>query len=263
MIYRRFGYAQSRLLLQKQAELQEIEKALEELDQSDQQQQPLKLMRAYVPKTPGERSQLMEALERKFLEYTTIFNAAKGLTSTSRPSNSEYKSFRNFLLNEAPLCSADMPMMECKEDMVTLRRGREHAWLDDAIERLLRLCNCSVVNNIFRSKETRQKTNGPEVYYTRSRIEALVSGIITVTILALLILPVYILYHVTQDMAHGPHTAAFTMSTCLVFTLAIAIELSFFTSAKRHEILGAAAAYCAVLVVFLGNVQIIYPKPNP
>lgn len=154
-------------------------------------------------------------------------------------------------------------MMECKEDLITFRRGREHAWLDDAIERLLGIFNCRIVEYLFRSEETRRKTDGPEVYYTRSRIESLVSGIITLTILGLLISPISILYHVTQKMAHGPHDTAVTISTFLVFTLVFAAELSFFTSAKRHEILGAAAAYCAVLVVFLGNVQVIYPKPNP
>ena len=153
-------------------------------------------------------------------------------------------------------------MMEYKEDMITFRRGREHAWLDDAIERLLKLFNGRIVQYLFRSEDTRRKTDGPEVYYTRSRIERLVSGIITATILGLLIAPIYTLYHLTQDMEKGPHTAAVSISTFFIFTLAFSVVLSFFTSAKRHEILGAAAAYCAVLVVFLGNVQIVYPKPS-
>lgn len=75
MIYRRFGYAQSRLLLQKQAELQQIEKAVEELDLEDKQRQPKKLMRAYDPEAPGPRSDLMKALERKFLEYSKLSSA--------------------------------------------------------------------------------------------------------------------------------------------------------------------------------------------
>jgi hypothetical protein len=36
--------------------------------------------------------------------------------------------------------------------------------------------------------------------------------------------------------------------------LLFSAELTFFTRAKRHEILAAAAGYCAVLVVFIGNV---------
>ena len=44
------------------------------------------------------------------------------------------------------------------------------------------------------------------------------------------------------------------IGTLLIFTLAFSSALSIFTKARRHEILAAAATYCAVLVVFLGNV---------
>jgi hypothetical protein len=64
---------------------------------------------------------------------------------------------------------------------------------------------------------------------------------------------VYILYH----MVHDINTRKAYM-TCilllLVFTLAFSAVLSLFTKARRHEILAAAAAYYAVLVVVLGNV---------
>jgi hypothetical protein len=73
-------------------------------------------------------------------------------------------------------------------------------------------------------------------------------------ILALLVVPVYILYHLI--IADGNRaTDAICVGCLLGFTLAFSVALSLFTRAKRHEILGAAAGYCAVLVVFLGNVN--------
>lgn len=80
-------------------------------------------------------------------------------------------------------------------------------------------------------------------------------GIITATILVLLVVPVYLLYHLTNEGKSSLDSTATCMGTLLVFTLAFSAVLSFFTRAQRHEILAAAAAYCAVLVVFLGNVQ--------
>ena len=72
-------------------------------------------------------------------------------------------------------------------------------------------------------------------------------------ILALLVVPIYILYHMVHDL--GTRKAYMVcIGTLLVFTLAFSSVLSLFTKARRHEILAAAAAYCAVLVVFLGNV---------
>jgi hypothetical protein len=114
-----------------------------------------------------------------------------------------------------------------------------------------------VNQKIFSSSESKQKKGSDtavEVYFDRERTETFVNAIITCMILALLILPVYILYRITA----GPsayNTDALCMGVLLIFTLCFSAGLSFFTRAQRHEILAAAAGYAAVLVVFIGNVS--------
>ena len=91
------------------------------------------------------------------------------------------------------------------------------------------------------TKETRQKSEGLEVYYTRSRIDRLVVGIITFVILILLVVPIYVLYHIVNGVeTHNAY--AVCIGVLLVFTLAFSAVLSLFTRARRHEILAAAAA---------------------
>lgn len=80
------------------------------------------------------------------------------------------------------------------------------------------------------------------MYYTRSRIEGLAAGIITFMILVLLVVPTYVLYHLTNDVGQGSQTTALCIGVLLIFTLAFSAALSLFTRARRHEILGAAAA---------------------
>lgn len=166
MIYRRFGYVQSRLLLDKQNELQDLEKALEEMDTDDKQANPACLKRGDLDfDNPTVRKKLLGQLEAKFNEYGTyqpaeiasewgrklrcfeakLVTSAKELTSSSRPSDSSYRSFRNFFSNTRPLCQRDESWIECKEDMLTLRRGREHAWLDDTVEYVLKVINCRLI----------------------------------------------------------------------------------------------------------------------
>ncbi len=109
---------------------------------------------------------------------------------------------------------------------------------------------------MFISKETAQKKGDPEaveVYFTRSRIAMCVNFIIAVVIVAVMVAPIWILYHITERSGSVENSAT-CMGVLLVFTLIFSAGLSFFTSAKRHEVLASAAAYCAVLVVFLGNV---------
>jgi hypothetical protein len=104
---------------------------------------------------------------------------------------------------------------------------------------------------LFCSPETRAKADQHTILYSKNRIDALVTTIITLMILFLLIIPIYVLWHLENGRASA---SAVTIGVLLVFTLMFSAVLSLFTRARRHEILGAAAAYCAVLVVFLSNV---------
>jgi hypothetical protein len=195
-------------------------------------------------------------------EPEAIVLSAKELAGTSRPSSSEYKSFRNFFSNEARLFGPDQDWIEAKEDLITFRPGREYSWLDKSVEAILRMSHMRVLQNLFRSKEAIRKSSDTEIYYTKHRIEYTTNVIITITILGLLISPIYVLYRLTKGAAISGHTTAVCIGTLLVFTLAFSAVALLFTKAKRHEILAAAATYCAVLVVFFGNIQVLQVVPG-
>lgn len=214
-----------------------------------------------------------------------MLTAAQQMMAFGRPGDVDCESIGRYLYNRKALDEEEASWIHHREDLITLKPGREHAWLDGIVEGLLKVCHCKLVDKIFRSKvkgnlsselryltnikETREKTeidpdtimparplkdeDKYEIYYTPSRIAKLTNGILTVIILVLLVIPIYILYHMIHDI--GTRKAYMTcIGTLLVFTLAFSSVLSLFTKARRHEILAAAAAYCAVLVVFLGNV---------
>jgi hypothetical protein len=60
-------------------------------------------------------------------------------------------------------------------------------------------------------------------------------------ILVLLIVPIYVLYHLINDV-RTEKAYAICMGVLVISTLACSAVLSLFTKAKRHEILAAAAA---------------------
>ena len=92
-------------------------------------------------------------------------------------------------------------------------------------------------------QRTRQKSSGDEVYYSRKRITNLVSSIITLMVLVLLVVPIYLLYHLINEVEDaGGRVYAICMGILLVSTLAFSAVLYLFTRAKRHEILAASAA---------------------
>lgn len=262
MVYRRFGWMISRILLDKQNELQDLEEQLEESDEEASQKDPSLLSRGELAyddddEPPSERKKLLKKIQNAYSEYSDLMQRAQQMMSMGRPSPSAYNSVRNFFKFKAPLCQKDAEWIRCREDLVTLRPGREHAWLDDAVEWLLKVLHCRFIEWAFCSEETKKKSRDKDsVYYTRTRIDRLVASIITIMILALLVIPIYVLYHLTNDGVQGPKNTASCIGVLLVFTLAFSAVLSLFTRARRHEILAAAAAYCAVLVVFLQNVSL-------
>lgn len=63
----------------------------------------------------------------------------------NKPSSSEYTSVENFMNNDKPLAADEGSFIYRKEDLITLRPGREHAWLDSSIEKVLRTLNCPAI----------------------------------------------------------------------------------------------------------------------
>ncbi|ORY09326.1 hypothetical protein BCR34DRAFT_568705 [Clohesyomyces aquaticus] len=269
-IYRRFGYIQSRLLLNKQEELRRLEVELERMD----------LMINYKNKNAfstidmsGDLAELHKSLlsdmELKFCSYANLLNASHQMLGFPKPAETDRQNVGRYIYNRKPLIQEEASWIQHKEDLITIRAGRENGWLDGVVEGILKVLHCKFIDFLFRSEDTRKKAeidpntvmparppkneDKYEIYYTPSRIAKLTNCILTIIIITLLGLPIYLLYHMVHDV--GTRNAYMScIGTLLVFTLAFSSVLSVFTKARRHEILAAAAAYCAVLVVFLGNV---------
>ncbi|TVY68658.1 hypothetical protein LSUE1_G008301 [Lachnellula suecica] len=256
MLYRRFGFLQARILLNKQDELRELEKDLDRMDKVDQKNSPGVLRsREKDDALSGRRKKLLADIEERFKDYAQLLAAAREMASFNRPPARDYSSVKYYFDEEAPLCNVES-YIYCKEDIISLKPGRENAWLDAVVEKGLQKLSCRLTRYLFSSPDLCQKTDPQEtgiILYSRVAIDFVVSLIITMMILALLIVPIYVLWHLTRIVQTG-RTVSIIIGVLLVATLVFSGALSLFTRAKRHEILASAAAYCAVLVVFIGNV---------
>lgn len=70
---------------------------------------------------------------------------AQQIMGFNRPSDADWKSVKTYLFNRKPLIEDERSWIYHKEDLLTLRGGREHAWLDDGVEHLLRWFHCPLV----------------------------------------------------------------------------------------------------------------------
>jgi hypothetical protein len=175
MVYRRFGFLHARLLLQKQDELRVMEEALDEMDRKDANGEDSQVLQcreedeARADQHSGARKSLLGRIEDTLLKYgkstefwglaasiddriDDILLRAQQLVSSNRPGGRDYNSVKNFMWNKKPLMEGDSEFIYNKDDLITLRPGRETAWLDNFVERVLKLFPRKMVQYAFCSK---------------------------------------------------------------------------------------------------------------
>ncbi|KAL8819996.1 MAG: hypothetical protein Q9223_001701 [Gallowayella weberi] len=246
MLFKRFGIVFSRLLLNKQDEIRQMEAELLGMDKTDEKYGgELYLQSPYedtqrdantIPRYWSQtRPQLLQKLETKILEYSELLLKAHQLKSLEKPSARDYRSVLHYMENDGgQMYEKEMSWIYDKEDLVSLRPGRENAWLDGMLERLLKLCRCRLV------RETNARTENKAIhYYDRCRISKCVTFLITILILILLMIPIWLLYKSSVNGTIGKTSD--TIVLILAFTLIFSAALSAFTKAKRHEIVAASA----------------------
>lgn len=187
MQYRGFGYLHCRVLSALQYDVEKLEQELDGLDQFDKSTSVnhLKLScrarddrEATPDKISNEdfhaefgrtRPEVMKDLRLKLMEYgmlcqtflqlpadrksDEILLKTKDVANLQRPSKRDYESVRDWFVDEQPLVSDEALYIQRKEDIVTLRSGRECASFDSLVERVLSRidkfltdrCKCNIV----------------------------------------------------------------------------------------------------------------------
>ncbi|CZT43571.1 uncharacterized protein RSE6_03633 [Rhynchosporium secalis] len=190
----------------------------------------------------------------KLKTYDDWILQSQQMVALNTPATRDYNSDERYVCDKKPLVDEEAAFIYRKDDLITLRDGREIAPLDSFTENMLHMFHCSLLQRLFCTKEDRARTTDPNLhYYSKGRKNILITSILTLVLLCLLILPVFLLYRLAMDENHEA-TYTISIGILLVFTLVFSAILSLFTQAKRHEIFGAAAAHCAVLVVFVSNI---------
>ncbi len=95
------------------------------------------------------------------------------------------------------------------------------------------------------------------------RLDVLLRIVLTFIAVVLLLIPVLILYE-TQPTTDSEikSSSRVQIATIFSFTIVFSASCSIFTKARRQEVFTATAAYCAVLVVFLGNTSNVIFLPT-
>lgn len=149
--YRGFGYLHSRVLSDLQFGIERLEEELDALDQYDKDNGRLRWLQcteqdrainagdsnasAYEDEfIERSRPVVLRELKAKLLEYDEMLLKTKEMATLQRPAKRDYESVKNFFINFAPTTEKESRFIRRKEDIVTLRSGRESATFDGLVE---------------------------------------------------------------------------------------------------------------------------------
>ncbi|RDL34322.1 uncharacterized protein BP5553_07450 [Venustampulla echinocandica] len=248
MLYRRFGVLQARILLYKQDELRGLE---EKLDRKDKVHSDPELLLSRERQDQGgeSRKELMREIGEAFKDYAQLLAIARDIATLSQPPPSDYMSVYNYFQQNRPLCQEEAHIYH-QEDLVALKPAREHSCLDSLVEKMFRKLRPNTRIHDRRGAHTGSTEKGL-VLFDIDRVNRVVSIIVTMAVVGLLMAPVCPLWKLTREQTKI--SIGKTIAVMFGFTSVFSGMLFLVTRAKRQEIMSAAAAYAAVLMVFLGS----------
>ena len=95
------------------------------------------------------------------------------------------------------------------------------------------------------------------------RLDNILRAVITIVAAVLLLVPVFVLFKLRPtNNSEVERKINHQILTIFIFTLLFSVSCSIFTQAKKQKVFTATAAYCAVLVVFLGNTSNVLVATN-
>ncbi|KAF2257626.1 hypothetical protein CC78DRAFT_600228 [Lojkania enalia] len=251
LICRKYGLLHSRVLLYRQDELRELEQKLQKMDAAAAKSNGGKGIHSRVrdENESGEWRALIQIIDNKLKEYHDIVQRTRSMASLQPATTRNYNSVCNWIFHTGPIVNAEAETFKKDRDFVALVDAKEGSWFDGAVETALSRFGGPFTRRLFISRRDRSSTKDKLVrLYSKRRIDIFSRLVITILAVILLMAPVIALFSAQES-------GGIKIMIIFLFTMAFSVALSIFTKAKRHEVFAATAAYCAVLVVFLGNFE--------
>jgi hypothetical protein len=133
-----------------------LEGKLEKLDDQDAIDNEVRLTSGR--RAGPERSTLLSTIHEKLVQYDEILVKARELNAFQRPSDRDYRSLRRWYYRKNPLVEREGLWVRQREDLLTLRQGREWAgfdgWIESWIKKLPFGLEVSIEN--FRHEDSRR-----------------------------------------------------------------------------------------------------------
>ncbi|RMJ16570.1 hypothetical protein CDV36_003723 [Fusarium kuroshium] len=176
--------------------------------------------------------------QEKLKEYDALLAAFYTHLERPEPEEPEIKSVANWMDGKKPVAFAESTFLNDWSDLRRAKHSVEKGGLETFLGRYAGVSSLC--------KDSNPKSEDPQIQFIKqSKVVAVSRALTTLFAVATLVVPIGILYAVkavpTRLWVIAAFTGVFSSSLCWL------------TSSRNYEIFSATAAYCAVMVVFVGS----------
>lgn len=254
-IFRRFTRLHAQLLLYRQADIEEIEEELIELDKAEADAARIDgtpanaLNRSWRKEKDLEeyRVELIKKLREHMKEYDDELFRYKQKIALKKANEHQIQNVQTWMNNQRPhpLVPTESKFLEDPGDVCALKAGSEDsAVLTDILRRKI-LDSVGLGSLLFTKGNPASLGNAKVTYYKTEWKDALARVLYASLVSVILVAGVIALFYIESDSGR--------LACLCVATFLCGVIMALFTTAKKGEIMGATAAYCAVMVVFVGS----------
>ncbi|KAI1608497.1 hypothetical protein EDD36DRAFT_482906 [Exophiala viscosa] len=246
MIFRKFGYLRTRLLVWHQDRLRELEELLGDLDledfKDDATRRALCCRQGDDGRSPPKRKLLFQELSREMELYDDLLKRCADAHQYEVPSEKAREAMAGLIWNDAQLSHLDRSYIEHVDDLVAICSDKESGSIHGLLLDLARktCIGRSFIRFLLRGKTQKRKLRGASVLhlelFDKRRFDGLVAFLFTMVVVVSLMGPIMILYRIRASNGY------LQLAVALAFTTMFAGLCASATSARRHEICAATAA---------------------
>ncbi|KUJ23412.1 uncharacterized protein LY89DRAFT_777167 [Mollisia scopiformis] len=252
-IFRRFGPAAARLLLNKEIELDDISKKFDALDHADDSD-PNKRYRLkgieHHESWDDEQQKLLKVLEEKLNVYYDLLLKYSDVRDLKPAGFRNHRSVYNYVVRNRPLYEKEAAFLHDVDDFVSMKRSssnethsRVEQWLESYIARRPRTWLHNFLKN---SPEGRKSSNQLVHGFSKNRLAILAKVVVACLAMCTLFIPILLMF--LADLTR-------TKMACVlaIFVFIFMILMSVLVDLTPHDFFIVVAAYSAVLVALLSN----------
>ncbi|KAL2069287.1 hypothetical protein VTL71DRAFT_15625 [Oculimacula yallundae] len=258
-IARGFKYLYHRMILQDQVELNNLEKKLMEADihEASNPRPNFSLRHAREERNRDtSHRDLLETIRVALKRYKDNVIDYRDLQACGKPQKRNFEAYYNWLRNTRQLGQGSDDYLTHVEDMLSLR-AEPLSFFDNFVEAHVHHFPISMLKGWLQPQEERDKTSNKYVVFrsdTRRRI--LAGGLLVLTAVGTLLVPVFLLSLLALSRAQMTAIAS-------VFILIFAWILYVVEEGKVYRVLLGTATYSAILIVFLNINEVDLPVSTP